>query len=122
MRRNLLSILVILLVLTAFVSVAVAVADVLSIPAKKGTVTFNHAAHEIRAGKNCQTCHHEIKIDKSGKAEKVEKGCRDCHKASAVEGNRFSQKEAFHQTCKGCHKKNKKGPLKCFGCHAKPKK
>ncbi len=73
----------------------------------KGPVTFDHAKH----GKECATCHHK---DAAGK----EQGCDKCHGAK-TEGKKVSLKEAFHTQCKGCHQKEKKGPVKCDECHKK---
>ena len=73
----------------------------------KGAVTFDHAKHT----KVCATCHHK---DAAGK----EQMCSKCHGAK-TEGKKVSLKEAFHTQCKGCHQKEKKGPVKCDGCHKK---
>ena len=75
----------------------------------KEPVVFNHKAHTTRA-KNCQVCHHK---DAPGKEQK----CFDCHKAKA-EGKVVELKEAFHTTCRDCHKKMN-GPTKCNDCHKK---
>jgi len=73
----------------------------------KGPVTFDHAKH----GKDCAVCHHK---DAPGKEQK----CDKCHGA-ATDGKKLSLKEAFHTQCKGCHQKEKKGPVKCDECHKK---
>lgn len=73
----------------------------------KGPVTFDHAKHAM----DCATCHHK---DKAGAEQK----CTKCHGAK-TEGKKLSAKEAFHTQCKDCHKKEKKGPEKCDGCHKK---
>ncbi len=75
----------------------------------KPPVTFDHKAHQAKV-KDCKTCHHK---DEAGKEQK----CSACHKAKA-EGKKVELKEAFHTTCKDCHKKQK-GPTKCDGCHKK---
>ncbi len=76
----------------------------------KGPVAYNHKAHAEKV-KDCKTCHHK---DAAGK----EQGCGTCHGAK-TEGKKLSGKEAFHQQCKDCHKKEGKGPQKCDECHAK---
>jgi hypothetical protein len=76
----------------------------------KGVVAYNHKAHAEKV-KDCKTCHHK---DAAGK----EQGCGTCHGAK-TEGKKLSGKEAFHQQCKDCHKKEAKGPQKCDECHAK---
>ncbi len=75
----------------------------------KAPVTFDHKAHTAKV-KECKTCHHK---SEAGKEEK----CSVCHKAKA-EGKTVELKEAFHKTCKDCHKKEK-GPTKCDECHKK---
>ncbi|NOZ02385.1 MAG: cytochrome c3 family protein [Deltaproteobacteria bacterium] len=79
-----------------------------TLPAKKGNVTFHHDKHAKDRKIKCNTCHHK----------KVGTACKDCHKAKK-EGDTPKIKNAFHKTCKGCHKKNKKGPTKCKDCHKK---
>lgn len=75
-------------------------------------VSFDHKAHTTRA-KDCKTCHHK---DAAGAEQK----CSACHKEKA-EGKTVALKEAFHTTCKDCHKKDasKKAPTSCSGCHPK---
>jgi hypothetical protein len=76
----------------------------------KGTVAFDHKAH-VAAAKDCKACHH---ADDAGKEQK----CSKCH-GDKTDGKKLSQKEAFHNQCKECHTKAKKGPAKCDECHAK---
>jgi mono/diheme cytochrome c family protein len=71
---------------------------------KMGTVTFNHAAHQGRT--DCATCHHNEGFDQ----------CKSCH---GVDAKAPKAKDAFHKTCKSCHKELKKGPTKCKECHIK---
>jgi hypothetical protein len=77
----------------------------------KGPVEFNHKAHATERAKACKDCHHK---NEAGKEEK----CSNCHKATA-EGKKVALKDAFHTTCKDCHKKMAKGPSKCDDCHKK---
>ena len=76
---------------------------------KKGAVTFKHDTHKAQS---CKTCHHKEKDGKIGVA------CSECHKAKK-ENDVPKAKDAFHGTCKSCHKKMKKGPTKCKECHVK---
>jgi len=71
---------------------------------KMGTVTFDHQAHQKRT--DCATCHHTKEYAK----------CKSCH---GVDAKIPKAKNAFHTTCKGCHKKIEKGPTKCKECHIK---
>jgi flavoprotein len=70
-------------------------ADVITLPAKNGDVTFNHKKHQ-EAVKDCKICH--------------EKG------PGKIEG--FG-KDMAHKNCKGCHEEKKMGPTKCGDCHKK---
>lgn len=82
----------------------------------KAPVTFDHKAHGDRANatkEKCQECHHK---DAPGKEQKC--STKDCHGAKA-EGKKLDLKEAYHKQCKGCHQKEKKGPVKCDECHKK---
>ena len=86
--------LVIIMMLLAFVGVNVAIAaDSYTYDNKKGTVTFNHKAHQDALG-DCAKCH-------EGEPAKI-----------AVD------KAFAHKTCKGCHK-DMNGPTKCNDCHKK---
>ena len=78
----------------------------------KAPVAYDHKAHSAKVPK-CQACHHK---DEAGK----EQGCAaaKCHGAK-TEGKMVSAKEAFHKQCMDCHKKEKKGPVKCDECHPK---
>ncbi len=79
----------------------------------KGPVTFDHKAHSGKM--KCNACHH--KSDEKGtNAQKC--SAADCHGAKA-EGKKPDLKESFHKQCKGCHQKEKKGPVKCDDCHKK---
>ncbi len=87
----------------AFASAAVAAeppANPIKLPAKPGSVTFNHkgAGH---AALKCTTCH---ETDQGG----------------AIPGfNKTVNKDKAHAKCHDCHKKEKKGPQKCADCHKK---
>jgi len=114
------------IVLIAFVIMVAGTVTAADAPAsktyksKKGDVTFNHAEHVKRAGaKKCNVCHHTAKADGSDV-----KACGTCHKAKdeTKDGKKvMSSKNAFHKSCKACHKKDKskKAPTKCKDCHIK---
>lgn len=61
-----------------------------------GTVTIDHKAHLAR------------------KAH-----CKDCHGAGPVAKIEFTPRIA-HDRCLGCHREEKRGPMKCRECHAVP--
>ncbi|ORJ61560.1 cytochrome c3 family protein [Geothermobacter hydrogeniphilus] len=78
--------------------------EVIKLPAKMGTVTFPHKAHQERIA-DCKTCHHKG----------VEAGaCRSCH--DGTKAPKF--KNAAHKRCKGCHKE-KGVSTSCKTCHKK---
>ena len=85
----------------AFASAAVAAdapAAPIKLPAKPGSVTFNHKTH---AAQKCTVCHAS---DEGG----------------AIEGmGKTVNKDKAHAKCHECHKKEKKGPQKCAECHKK---
>ena len=68
-------------------------ADVVTYENKKGTVTFNHKAHQEKLD-DCAKCH-------EGEPVKIE--------VNKVYG---------HKSCKSCHKEMN-GPTKCNECHVK---
>lgn len=76
----------------------------------KPPVAFDHKAHGAKV-KECKTCHHK------GEAGKEEK-CSKCHDKAKADGKKVELKEAFHKSCRECHKKEK-GPTKCDDCHKK---
>ncbi len=76
-------------------AVSVMAADVMTLPAKNGNVTFDHKKHQELL-KDCKVCH--------------EKG------PGKIEG--FG-KDWAHKTCKGCHAEKNAGPTKCGECHKK---
>ncbi len=70
-------------------------ADVITLPASPGPVTFPHRKHQD-----------------------ILKGCGSCH---GGQPGRIAAmgKEWAHQTCRGCHTEMKTGPVGCSGCHKK---
>ncbi len=81
--------------LVLFGAASVMAADVMTLPAKNGNVTFDHKKHQELL-KDCKICH--------------EKG------PGKIEG--FG-KDWAHKTCKGCHAEKNAGPTKCGECHNK---
>jgi len=87
--------LILIMMLLAFVSVAVATAsDSVVYENSKGNVTFNHKAHQEKLGGDCSKCH-------QGEPAKIE-----------------VNKDYGHNVCKACHKEMN-GPTKCNDCHKK---
>jgi hypothetical protein len=87
----------------AFAPVAMAAtppAGPITLPAKPGNVTFDHAKHSGK-GLKCTVCH---ATDEGG----------------AIQGfNKTVNKDTAHGKCHECHKKEGKGPQKCADCHKK---
>jgi hypothetical protein len=84
-------------------------------------VTFNHNAHNAKAGlKDCATCHHVY--NREGQvvagAASVDQKCSDCHRVRPAAGD-FAPALmlAFHKRCQNCHIERNKGPVECGGCH-----
>ena len=76
---------------------AAAPAAPIVLPAKPGSVTFDHSKHKVA----CTTCHAD---DKGG----------------PIDGfNKTVNKDKAHAKCHDCHKKEGKGPQKCADCHKK---
>ncbi|HUP49590.1 MAG TPA: cytochrome c3 family protein [Thermoanaerobaculia bacterium] len=91
--------------------------------AKQPPVPFSHEKHARDLVKACDTCHHTQKGLKSDQETKVVK-CTTCHlnPKGDVPGMREAslQKNPFHTPgCIDCHRKGKKGPVACTGCHIK---
>ena len=80
---------------------------------------FAHDEHNEKAGiEECNECHHDY--DENGK--KIEdistedQQCSECHSENET-GRKPSLMKAFHSNCKGCHVREKKGPIMCGECH-----
>jgi hypothetical protein len=68
----------------------------------------------------CKDCHQK-KEDGS-----IPEVCIICHEPDEIKGrqkimNFQNRSDAFHQQCKGCHKKYDSGPVECSSCHVKEK-
>ena len=73
-----------------------------TLSAKMGDVTFPHDAHQEIVS-DCTTCHH------TGLSEP------NCHSCHGVDDAAPKTKDAFHKSCKGCHKEQG-GPTGCKDC------
>jgi hypothetical protein len=90
---------------------------------KQPPVPFTHEKHALKLTKTCDTCHHTQKgLKAEGTGMDVVK-CQSCHldpKDKAPSMREMSlTKNPFHVVCLDCHKKEKKGPTACTGCHVK---
>jgi hypothetical protein len=83
-------------------------------------VTFNHDAHNAKAGlKDCSLCHHVYNKDgEKQAAASIGTKCSECHHVRP-EPTEFAPALmlAFHKRCQNCHMEQKKGPVECAGCH-----
>ncbi|HEY6009262.1 MAG TPA: cytochrome c7 [Geobacteraceae bacterium] len=82
--------------LTLFAAGTVLAADVITLNAKNGNITFNHKKHQDSL-----------------------KDCKVCHESEAGGKIAALGKDWAHKTCKGCHEEKKAGPTKCGECHKK---
>jgi hypothetical protein len=88
---------------------------------KYGDIAFDHAKH-VEAEKNCNACHHAMKEGETPKK------CGECHLADEEKDGAPKRKKAFHDQCKGCHKKlHEEGKIEkkihlCKSCHVKKEK
>ncbi|MEA3435458.1 MAG: cytochrome c3 family protein [Thermodesulfobacteriota bacterium] len=81
---------------------------------------FRHDEHNEKAGiEECNKCHHVYEDGKLLEDESSEdQRCSDCHEFKSS-GNTPALMKAYHTNCKGCHLKQKKGPIMCGECHLK---
>jgi c(7)-type cytochrome triheme protein len=88
---------VVAVLLLLFLAVPVMGADMVTLQAKMGDVTFNHKVH----------------------GEKV--GCAACHPTEPPAKFALGGKDPAHKLCGGCHGEKKMGPQasKCMECHKK---
>ena len=90
--------------------------EIIEIESRPGVVLFSHGIHKDIL---CASCHHGAEVNT------IIPACRNCHQKST--GKIKHAKEAFHETCIGCHLKDKKkniktGPAKlCSKCHIRRK-
>lgn len=89
---------------------------------KQPPVPFAHDKHATILVKTCDTCHHTQKGLKADANVKVVK-CSTCHldpKGNVPSMREMSlTKNPLHIRCIACHKKLKKAPIACAGCHVK---
>ncbi|MEW6262851.1 MAG: acidic tetraheme cytochrome c3 TmcA [Thermodesulfobacteriota bacterium] len=81
---------------------------------------FGHDEHmELESGQDCYGCHHQYKDGKLVKEESSDgTKCVECHPVNPGK-NQTRLLSAYHNLCKKCHEKEKKGPLACGQCHVK---
>ena len=86
---------------------------------KRGPVEFSHRAHHEDYKLKCQQCHHEFDGGKNiWKEGDPATKCAECHMTPLKpEGKMPSLHQAFHGTCRNCHKAAQAGPLTCGECH-----
>jgi hypothetical protein len=98
---------------------------------------LSHKKHATEYKVQCKDCHHVYKDGKNvwEEGQEVQK-CSECHnvyklgkdlREASDEEKKLSLYKAYHDNCKGCHKKmqkeqketENKAPVKCAECHAK---
>ena len=87
---------------------------------KRSAAIFEHDDHNDAAGiDDCQECHHVYEDGVLLEDESSEdQMCSDCHDLDPS-GDMPGLMKAFHLNCKGCHLKQKQGPVMCGECHRK---
>ena len=85
----------IVVLLALFVASFAVAADMVTVKAKNGDVTFNHKVH----------------------GEKTK--CDVCHGAGTPGKLKLGGKDPAHKLCMNCHKEKAAGPTKCPDCHKK---
>ena len=94
---------------------------------RKGPVTFSHGDHAESYEIACSECHHDYQDGKNvwEEGDPVKK-CVACHSPLKSKGKIKKLSIAYHNNCKGCHKKLAKqeggteAPYKkCTDCHEK---
>jgi type 1 fimbria pilin len=80
--------------MVAFAASTAMAADMVTLEAKNGNVTFNHKKHS--ESMECKVCHGE------GTPAKI-----------------ALDKDSAHKLCKDCHQTKGAGPTKCGDCHKK---
>jgi len=81
-------------------------------------VYFIHDSHNEAAElDDCSICHHLYEDGVLIESESSEDmPCVDCHSPKMFD-KEINLTTAFHKNCKGCHIKEKKGPIMCGDCH-----
>lgn len=104
----------------------------LDLRGRRGVVYFNHRSHQslinpdpnfpykAKQGAACSGCHHTSDADGVPQLWR----CGACHRGPGDpsnpknrESDQVDAERAFHDTCIGCHRASKKGPITCGGCH-----
>jgi cytochrome c553 len=89
---------------------------------KATEVKFSHSGHFTYA---CTECHHEWKGEEfkncttSGCHNRLDSPQRPVENGAYTKEAITYYKYAYHNQCRGCHKEQKAGPVKCFDCHPK---
>ena len=82
-------------------------------------VPFNHEEHNEQAEiYECNVCHHvweDGKILEYESSEDME--CSECHYEADPGELPMDVIAAYHNNCKGCHLREKAGPVLCSECH-----
>lgn len=86
--------------------------------AQRPPVAFPHEQHnEMAQIDECNECHHVYEDGKLLEDESSEdQSCSECHGLEGS-GRQPALMKAYHLNCKGCHMKQKKGPVMCGECH-----
>jgi hypothetical protein len=83
--------------------------------ATKGQVFFPHHKHlkyvqPEKEADNCQVCHHKTN------PPDIPTSCWKCHQIEAS-ATGPAREQAFHNSCRLCHREEGGGPSTCSQCH-----
>jgi hypothetical protein len=83
-------------------------------------VRFLHDDHNEAAGlHDCAACHHLYEDGKKVEGDmSVGMACSECH-LSGTSDTELDLIRAYHLQCRGCHIREKAGPVTCGQCHGK---
>jgi len=81
---------------------------------------FTHDDHmAFETIEDCYVCHHLYEDGTLLEGESSEgTSCGECHALEADDGE-VDRLRAYHGRCKGCHEKEKAGPIACGECHVR---
>ena len=81
---------------------------------------FNHDEHNALAEleDQCWYCHHMDGDNPNEDEDSIGIPCVDCHMVDAEDGS-TPLMLAYHKQCKGCHMREKAGPITCGECHVR---
>lgn len=83
------------------------------------SVPFVHDEHNEMAGiEECNECHHVWEDGEKSEFDSSEDTeCSECHLSKDSGDTDMDLIKSYHDMCKGCHMRQKAGPVQCSECH-----